>query len=167
MQDHNKNPIQLGTVSRATMRPQDLIPCFLGELKALNKKAYLRILERIHSQDREVMYHLTGQGIDEDHSFWDEELCHDILTDLFDALDWISPPYAYFGAHEGDGSDYGFWPSHDAIEDAVHDGELLQVSDLSEIPDKFTGDICLINDHGNMAIGRALHGVFYSCWAIV
>ena len=164
MIDHNKNPIQLGTVSHGTVRPQDLIPCFLMELRIYGCKSYQMLSDKVNSYD---LMSKDGLTVNDDHPFWTSSACDEILDALIDTLYGMSPPYAYFGAHEGDGSDYGFWPHYDAIFDAIHDGELLQVSDLSEIPDKFTGDICLINDHGNMTIGRALHGVFYSCWAIV
>jgi hypothetical protein len=32
-----------------------------------------------------------------------------LLESLFDTLDNYSPEGYYFGAHPGDGSDYGFW----------------------------------------------------------
>ena len=54
--------------------------------------------------------------------------------------------------HPGDGADYGFWVSWDSIEDAQHDGELLRVSDISEVPDDHTGSVLLVNDHGNATL---------------
>lgn len=38
----------------------------------------------------------------------DEMLTH-LLGALFDALDEVAPDGMYFGAHPGDGSDFGFW----------------------------------------------------------
>lgn len=54
-----------------------------------------------------------------DHSgYWREgdywiEQASDDLYQLFDILDAIAPEGCYFGAHEGDGSLYGFWPCED------------------------------------------------------
>jgi hypothetical protein len=43
----------------------------------------------------------------------DEEDAHFLLTEIQDALELFAPPGAYFGAHEGDGADFGFWPGED------------------------------------------------------
>ena len=32
------------------------------------------------------------------------------ISDVLDALDECAPEGCYFGPHEGDGSDFGFWP---------------------------------------------------------
>lgn len=36
-----------------------------------------------------------------------------LIEALFDAINEIAPEGTYFGAHEGDGSDYGFWSYED------------------------------------------------------
>lgn len=50
---------------------------------------------------------------------------------------------------------------------ALHDGELLQVSDLTEITDGYSGPVLLVNDHGNMTYGTAEAGEFSEIWACV
>ena len=47
---------------------------------------------------------------DDDHPFWESEEAVDILDDLFDVMNGYAPEGYYFGAHPGDGSDFGFWP---------------------------------------------------------
>ncbi len=37
-----------------------------------------------------------------------EEKCY-IMENIFDYLNEIAPEGCYFGAHEGNGSDFGFW----------------------------------------------------------
>ena len=86
----------IGTVSHGTMRAEDLIPDFASELESLcdvdDKATYKALLVEAAS--------ITD---------YESEAADYILTDLFDALDNFSPPYCYFGAHEGDGSLFGFW----------------------------------------------------------
>ena len=123
-----------GTWIRATHLLEDLFPSFIELLEELEKGGSLSI-----SKDFK------------DKSTWDDELLHDLL----DALNEYAPPFCYFGAHEGDGSDFGFWVDINYIEDCTHSCELLQTSDLAEIPGDFCGDAVVINDHGNMSLYRA------------
>ena len=37
------------------------------------------------------------------------------------------PPFATFGAHEGDGACYGYWVDWEGIDDSEHEGSLLKV----------------------------------------
>jgi len=46
----------------------------------------------------------------DDSEWWDSEDAHWYLEGLFDALNDLAPEGYYFGSHEGNGSDYGFWP---------------------------------------------------------
>jgi hypothetical protein len=78
---------EIGTVSTGTMLASDLIPAFMAELPASHK---LRVEYDEHGYN----------AADAD----------DLLECLFDALDALAPEGTYFGAHPGDGSDYGFWP---------------------------------------------------------
>lgn len=42
-------------------------------------------------------------------AWWDSEDAICLLESLFDTLDSYSPKGYSFGAHLGDGSDYGYW----------------------------------------------------------
>ena len=92
--------VELGTVSHGTMREEDLIPCFADLLEELAKKA--NRLEDFATLLQEAGAYIEGVK--------DETVDpSDILNDLFDALEEFAPESCYFGANEGDGSDYGFW----------------------------------------------------------
>lgn len=134
------NHANLGSVSRGTLLPFDLIGIFGEALDALCDPKDQRDHWRLVGEAKEVTQWGDVPTIDEQQT---------LLSDLFDALNEYAPPFAYFGAHEGDGSDFGFWVSTDAIESAVSDGELLSVSDLSEVPDSWSGMVYHVNDHGN------------------
>ena len=92
----------------------------------------------------------------------------ELLHELIERLNTFAPDYCYFGAHEGDGSDFGFWVDHFAIEEDVESGELLSVSDLAEIPVDYVGDVILVNDHGNMSLHFiGIDDVLREKWSIV
>ncbi len=57
----------------------------------------------------------------------------------------------------GDGACYGFWICED-VQELVKESDGLVVSDLSEVPDEFNGEVLHINDHGNRG-GRAARRV--------
>ncbi len=128
----------MGSVSHATMRSEDLIPAFLDCLESQRplRKEHRKLVREI----RERM---------EAEQYFDSEDSHFDLEELFDVLGEYAPEYFYFGSHPGDGSDYGFWLSEDFPDDSF-DG--LRVSDLSEVPTGYAGEVLEVNDHGNMTL---------------
>ncbi len=83
------------SLSHATMRPEDLIPTFV---EFLWSEGY-HVSRYVYNAYRRVNAGLEERP-DEFYFATDE---------LFDALDAIAPEGTYFGAHPGDGSDFGFW----------------------------------------------------------
>ena len=92
----------IGSVSHGTMRCEDLIPAFLGELAAIEGNT-----KRV--QDWKAEYEAEDGG-ENPHAIPRVEVMDEILDELFNALDEHSPEGCMFGSHPGDGSDYGFWP---------------------------------------------------------
>lgn len=147
----------LGSISHGTMRPEDLIPTFVDELESLD------------SDKRHADLIAEARAIDWDaqEGFNDDDCC-EVLSDLFDALESFAPDYCYFGAHPGDGADYGFWPIEDFQQQAKDDGCLI-VADLSEVPEDFAGGLILhVNDHGNATLyAQDCTGERREVWSIV
>jgi hypothetical protein len=74
------------------MRAEDLIPAFCDALDALGRHDCASMARSAYE----------GAPCDADNLGY-------ILDFLFNALDACAPRAYYFGAHPGDGSDYGFW----------------------------------------------------------
>ncbi len=89
---------EIGTVSHGTLRTEDLIPAFANELERCcdGHSGNLTLVQ----EAREI-------------TDFDSEEASDLCHDLSDALNEYAPEGTYFGAHEGDGSDFGFWPLED------------------------------------------------------
>lgn len=152
---------KLGSVSHGTLRPEDLIPAFLDTLESLvvgwmltvsgpqsdrrrdahHAKELLKAIGRIEERaDRDSYY-------TED---WDDTASD--LEYLTNRLNEFAPPYCYFGAHPGDGSDFGFWLYEDWQQQAKDDGVTI-VNDLSEVPLSYKeGLLFHVNDHGNVTL---------------
>lgn len=151
-----------GTIIHATLRLEDLIPAFAEELEIQVKAAapHLGALNPDHSQlvvdAAEWIKQNEDNGEDHEpfgrpHHFVDGD---ELLGELSDALNEYAPPYAYFGAHEGDGSDFGYWLNPDFQRD-FRDSDGLEVSDTSEVPADYTGEVLHVNDHGNATLYEA------------
>lgn len=144
----------IGSVSSGTMREEDLVPTFLDVLQDLDKAKHDEIMEEY----KDV---LDNDDVDEESDEYHEGMQY-CCEALFDALNDYAPPYAHFGAHEGDGADYGFWVSWDSLDDDVKFGEVLR---CNELPDDFgEADYALvISDHGNATLygkdGKEIWGV--------
>jgi len=87
--------ISLGSVSWGTLRSEDLLRSFLAELdrvRPFNERS-LRF---------DIKEYLEGQRLE-------DEYAAELVERAFDSLNNVAPPGMYFGAHEGDGSDFGWW----------------------------------------------------------
>jgi hypothetical protein len=148
MANHN-----IGSISSATTRPEDLIPSLLWELQ--HQKP-------CHREHRKLCTAIAARMATAD--YFDGDDASEDLQELFDALDQYSPEGFYFGASDGDGCSYGWWLSASFTEE--FDG--LRVDDLSEIPRDYFGSILLVNDHGNTSLyTRARNYRLTEQWSIV
>jgi hypothetical protein len=159
--------VQIGSVSHGTMRDEDLLDTFADVLRPLAIRAGNEAHgELCDEADRiwEVLNETRHASAEEIENAPEEAA--DVVQELFDALGKYAPTYCQFGAHEGDGSDYGFWPDDDAMSMAVSDGEAIKVSDLSEVPADWRGVVVLVNDHGNVTVYEPVT-VWREVWSCV
>jgi hypothetical protein len=152
---------QIGSVSSGTMRTDDLLDALSGELDYQMKRQPARHPRKAHRQ----IIREAGAVLNGNPKF--AEYGDDIVQELFDALGEYAAPYCYFGASEGDGSDYGFWLCSDFTE-RMHDDGVPVVDDFSELPDGYHGEVCQISDHGNASFGfMQRNGKFVEAWSCV
>jgi hypothetical protein len=91
----------VGTISHGTLRTEDLLVAFADALNTYgsgegNAKLVMEAFEAVQA--------MTTNIIDGDEA-------SEIVAELEDSLDEIAAQHGLcFGAHEGDGSDFGFWP---------------------------------------------------------
>lgn len=94
------------SVSHGTMRDVDLIPTFSDVAYQLdrNRADYIRSAHGKGYAVLEVTLDRLAEPTDEGL-----QAMADLTVALFEALERVAPEGYTFGAHEGDGSDYGFW----------------------------------------------------------
>ena len=96
--------LEPGTVSHGTLRERDLLSAFSETLATLvtTDSADLRLLKE-------------ADGLLELEEWTTEQAreAADLLDELFEALNDYCPAGHGFGAHEGDGSDFGCWSYED------------------------------------------------------
>ena len=150
----------MGSVSHGTMREEDLIPSFLWKLQQMRplKREHAKLVREIEAR----MADYAENDIAAESTYYQCDDATGDLESLFDALDFYALPGFYFGAHPGDGSDYGFWLS----ESFVGEFDGLRVSDTSEVPRGFSGEVLHVNDHGNLTLYAAARGRLREVWAI-
>ena len=145
---------EIGTISHGTLRTEDLLETFAFALSGFGPTEVERSL--IGSAER------MSAIMEEDNEVSQNEIeeAGEILNELVDSLNDHAPPYCYFGASEGDGSDFGFWPAIESLEeDARYSDDVLKVSDCSEIP----GHVMLVSDHGNVTLFQVTLTEEWSC----
>jgi hypothetical protein len=103
---------------------------------------------------------------DEEDKFWESEDAMWDMEALTDGLNNLCPPFVYFGTLEGDGSDFGFWPDMDRLNEELQ-WERDHYPDDS-IPDALELEdynvIVQVSDHGNVTMMDMDRNVI---WAVV
>lgn len=97
----NANEYLNRSISSGTHDLRDLIPTFIGLWRELAPTEAARF-ER--GTIGPVILDIIG-NYDWPHT----EDAREVYGQLFEELDALAPAGYYFGAHEGDGSDFGFW----------------------------------------------------------
>lgn len=107
----HQDTMKAGTVSRATMRNQDICQSCIEALYSVDPDKVTELLEK----EPMVAEALYDSIIDQSQNdFWEtEEAFLFVAEDLFDIMDAYSPDGHYFGNNEGDSSDFGYWPDED------------------------------------------------------
>lgn len=174
----------LGSVSSGTHREKDLLEAFGSILQRLVRRAELVGVDvNSHTKEVDEQSQALATLMDREggERWWDiiwkdESFSHFLNEELFDALEEFSPPCCYFGAHEGDGADFGFWWSQENFDDSVEQGDIAKVSDLDEfkpiagmvLPSSWSDDqdpgskdywdgpkwVAHVSDHGNIELYR-------------
>jgi hypothetical protein len=126
---------EFGTIIEGTTQPRDLIPAFADCLESFKP-----------SHPAEINVIAEARAIKNCES----DTAQEIIGELMDYLNDYAPPYGYFGAHPGDGSDYGFWVSEDVAQEISDNGGAVG----SETPNSNTqsGECLVVSDHGNMTL---------------
>src|SRR5690606_1610377 len=102
------------SLSHGTHRTIDLYDAFMSFLQEHDPETAEKIKTQFTDIIQELEIVIESQRSDAQKNgmvsiyeyVQDEEF---LIADLFDALDAIAPEGSYFGAHPGDGSDFGFW----------------------------------------------------------
>lgn len=140
----------LGTVHEGSLRPEDLIPCFVDLLDDLKEDLSLGLPVGASFEETEAVKARVGmietelgriEQRQKADDYYESEAAGYDLEWLFDALESFAPPYCTFGAHPGDGADFGYWPDMEIIEELPTKADAEDGEDYKEV-----------NDHGNVTV---------------
>lgn len=96
----NEKTLEPGSYSHATMRTRHLLPVFMAALESVDMDGANKLRE-----EYAAVFEMLNAG-DEPERLEDSQW---LMEALFDKLDAHCPENHYFGAHPGDGSDFGVW----------------------------------------------------------
>lgn len=101
-----------GTVSRATMREQDLVTAFMDVLEQYDPEEW-QAIKTAFLVEFDLTYEEFLELPDDDERWRSEALFYILHEDIWEAMQDMAPEGTYFGASEGDGADFGYWPLED------------------------------------------------------
>ena len=169
--------IQVGTVIEGTLKSEDLLEAFTGEIEYLwltntITGQYLdQSIAQTYYDAKEILSkYETETGVDEIEA-------SEIVNELIDKLNENAPPYMYFGTLEGDGANFGWWIDRDSLEEDMKGAIPTDNPEVKWIPDCYdqSNQVCTtnrlvsfrtecesthgyyleVNDHGNMTLRNA------------
>jgi hypothetical protein len=149
-------PASIGSISHGTLRTEDLLSAFISELEYQTLRNGLYFSSPENFGERDKFANLIGEAqdcLDDDGAILEdkEDEASELVNEtLPDALNSFAGPYCYFGTHDGDGSDFGYWPSMSDINDLpTYEGtdEAMEAGELN--------DFKVVSDHGNVEIYSA------------
>lgn len=150
---------RIGSISHGTLNPERLIPVFADELETLAKN------------DRDRLRRDSVRCIiAEARAPWTRDP-DDLLEAISSQLGEYAPPYAYFGNLEGDGSDFGFWPAVESLDEDVRygDGSVIKIDAGDQWPAGLRKNgvqfVMEVTDHGNVTLRHASNG--REVWSVV
>jgi hypothetical protein len=160
-----------GSVSEGTLKQDELLMKFLHTLQwhMMQNKEALALPESDDTRNWLLQIERDAQAcFDEDGNLIPEkedDAC-ELITALSDALETFAPPYSYFGAHVGDGADFGFWPiDPEEIKEQV---EFSSRVDQEYPAADFRGEWLHINERGNCTLYvREENGADREIWSLV
>ena len=146
-----KSPM-IGSVSTGTMRTEDLMPAFADELSTLEMSEtgvqLLADVEKFLGSPEAL------PGLDSEEAQW-------LMQELFDELDNHAPLHMRFGSHDGDGADFGFWPTD------FDDCHRITIDQGKNGDHTFVDTECNLlvetNDHGNMTVKELGGKIIWDC----
>ena len=153
--------VTIGSISTGTLRTEDLLEAFASELhERIRATTWAnRGDPSVHERlvfDAQNRYYLDD-GRDER-----EDEASELVSELSTALNEYCPPFVYFGALEGDGADFGFWPEVDVLQAAMqYEAEDTEDADTKYIPD--ANVLVQVSDHGNILVMDMDHKELWSC----
>ena len=95
---------KIGSISKGTFLNSDLIPEFLDAVREYAPDHYIGLMAAPFGP---IPAYVMDEGADS--SWWTSLEAMELRVQLEDILNECAPEGAYFGAHHGNDSDFGFW----------------------------------------------------------
>lgn len=146
------NTLPFGSISHGTLREEDILPALLDALESVDEPR----CNAIRSDWDYLLLPIAEYGIEEMLGNNDCmcDSASSLIDTLYDALQDYTPPYAYCGAHQGDGSDIGVWIDEMLLQEDIHGGVVLSCGeDVPDFPLRSEHAYAyVVNDHGNATL---------------
>jgi len=149
----------IGSISEGTLRNSDLYDAFFSTLRHLDPSGAEEFLAGFSVDGGESLLEAgEKEGFDWE-AFYESEDGSFAVEALEERLRDLAPDYCTFGAADGDGASFGFWPDVDTLEeDARYTDDVVKVDSLPSY-------IMQVSDHGNVTLYRVT-GV-EEVWSVV
>lgn len=143
---------QAEIISTDTLRPQDLIPAFLDAVRKYAPEHYAAMTVAPFGP---IPSYVQDEG--DESPWWASDEAADTLWRLQDVLEDHAPEGYYFGAQDGDGACFGFWPHGPEDDDYVvwQSGSgwcWSEVHNRNRYPERMTEHQCCIAIQDDMEV---------------